>query len=200
MIIKQEKSQGTADKIKAAAVSGAKGLSHAQAARNVNANGKKEEGPSRQQEKREAKRQMSTEKAGERKDKASISTTMATSQCQKCFQAAHWAYECKNPKLRMKHKNPKLGMKLSISIDLDIPDGKDNKDDDRSKKSKRKYPSDSGTGIALSVTGSQYSTEGSSTDYTLSSESEEEMIRPWRKGKRKKIVSSSSESTSDSDF
>ncbi|KAF2308271.1 hypothetical protein GH714_039880 [Hevea brasiliensis] len=78
---KEEKGQAAADRIKAAALSAAKGLSRAQAeraaaaaARNVNAYGQKEEGPSRWQEKREAKRQMylmSTEKQvrlGERKD------------------------------------------------------------------------------------------------------------------------------------
>ena len=78
---KEDKAQVAAERIKAATLSAAKGLSRAQAeraaaaaARNVNAYGQKEEGPSRWQEKREAKRQMylnSTEKAvrlGERKD------------------------------------------------------------------------------------------------------------------------------------
>ncbi|XVF02087.1 hypothetical protein REPUB_Repub04eG0146300 [Reevesia pubescens] len=91
-----------ADRIKATALSAAKGLSRAQAkraaaaaSRNVNAYGQKEEGPSRWQEKREAKRQMylmSTKKAvrlGERKDKTTVST-MGASQCQRCFQAGHW--------------------------------------------------------------------------------------------------------------
>ena len=62
---KEEKSQAAAERIKAAALSAAKGLSRAQAeraaaaaARNVNAYGQKEEGPSRWQEKREAKRQL----------------------------------------------------------------------------------------------------------------------------------------------
>ncbi|KAK2995462.1 hypothetical protein RJ640_005396 [Escallonia rubra] len=70
---KEEKGTGdAAERIKAAALSAAKGLSHAQAeraaaaaARNVNAYGQKEEGPSRWQERKEAKRQMylmSTEK------------------------------------------------------------------------------------------------------------------------------------------
>ncbi|CAM8898237.1 unnamed protein product [Rhodiola kirilowii] len=95
---KEEKSEAAADRIKAAALTAAKGLSRAQAeraaARNVNAYGQKEEGPSRWQEKREAKRQMylmSTEKAvrlGERKDlKSSMSSVgSGSSQCQKCFQ------------------------------------------------------------------------------------------------------------------
>ncbi|VVB15363.1 unnamed protein product [Arabis nemorensis] len=99
---KEEKAQVAADRIKAAALTAAKGLSRTQAeraaaaaARNVNAYGQKEEGPSRWQEKREAKRQMylmSTEKAvrlGERKDKPMSSATLggtsaAASQCQKC--------------------------------------------------------------------------------------------------------------------
>ncbi|GMI80193.1 hypothetical protein HRI_001688600 [Hibiscus trionum] len=237
---KEEKTQVAADKIKAAALSAAKGLSRAQAeraaaaaARNVNAYGQKEEGPSRWQEKREAKRQMylmSTEKAvrlGERKDKASTSTSMGASQCQKCFQAGHWTYECKNERVYMSRpsrtqqlKNPKLRMKLSISYDLDVSDGKDKKADDRSKKSKRKYQSDSGTGSdseasvfetdtdASSVTGSEYSSEGSSTDYSSSSESEEErrsrrrkkkQKQKQKKGRRRRYSSSSESSDSDSD-
>ncbi|KAA8527387.1 hypothetical protein F0562_034898 [Nyssa sinensis] len=70
---KEEKgAQDAAERIKAAALTAAKGLSRAQAeraaaaaARNVNAYGQKEEGPSRWQERKEAKRQMylmSTEK------------------------------------------------------------------------------------------------------------------------------------------
>ncbi|XP_060200425.1 uncharacterized protein LOC132628678 [Lycium barbarum] len=90
--------QDAAEQIKAAALSAANCLSRAQAeraaARNVNANGQKE-GPRRRQERKEAKRQMylmSTEKQvrlHERRDKASVSTLDAASQCQKCFQAGH---------------------------------------------------------------------------------------------------------------
>ncbi|CAN7045377.1 unnamed protein product, partial [Brassica rapa subsp. trilocularis] len=99
---KEEKAQVAADRIKAAALTAAKGLSRTQAeraataaARNVNAYGQKEEGPSRWQEKREAKRQMyfmSTEKAvrlGERKDNKSVSASAVVggggSQCQEVF-------------------------------------------------------------------------------------------------------------------
>uniref|UniRef100_A0A803Q5R6 Uncharacterized protein n=1 Tax=Cannabis sativa TaxID=3483 RepID=A0A803Q5R6_CANSA len=118
----------------------AKGLSRAQAeraaaaaARNVNAYGQKEEGPSRWQEKREAKRQMylmSTEKAvrlGERKDlKTNVATVGgAASQCQKCFQPGHWTYECKNervyisrPSRTQQLKNPKLKMKVVFYLDF----------------------------------------------------------------------------------
>ncbi|XVF28227.1 hypothetical protein REPUB_Repub15cG0011400 [Reevesia pubescens] len=231
---KEEKTQVAADRIKAAALSAAKGLSRAQAeraataaARNVNAYGQKEEGPSRWQEKREAKRQMylmSTEKAvrlGERKDKTTMST-MGASQCQKCFQAGHWTYECKNERVYMSRpsrtqqlKNPKLRMKLSISYDLDNPDVKDEKDDNRSKKSKRKHRSDSGSGSdseasvfetdsgASSVTGSDSSSAESSTDCSSSSDSEEERRRQRRKkkqkkGRRKRYSSSSESSDSDS--
>ncbi|KAH6780176.1 zinc knuckle family protein [Perilla frutescens var. hirtella] len=157
------KDDGAAERIKAAALSAAKGLSRAQAeraataaARNVNAYGQKEEGPSRWQERKEAKRQMylmSTEKQvrlGERKDlKSSTSAVGAPSQCQKCFQTGHWTYECKNervyisrPSRTQQLKNPKLRMKVSISYDLDNPDVQaDDKDEKRPKKSKRKHKS-----------------------------------------------------------
>ncbi|ERN04987.1 hypothetical protein AMTR_s00080p00187520 [Amborella trichopoda] len=59
---KEEKAQAAADRIKAATLTTAKALSHAQAeraaaaTRNLNAYGQKEEGPSRWQERKEAKR------------------------------------------------------------------------------------------------------------------------------------------------
>ncbi|KAG9458727.1 hypothetical protein H6P81_003235 [Aristolochia fimbriata] len=173
---KEEKAQAAAERIKAAALTAAKGLSRAQAeraaaaaARNVNAYGQKEEGPSRWQERKEAKRQMylmSTEKAvklGERKDlKLSMASSgSAASQCQKCFQPGHWTYECKNervyisrPSRTQQLKNPKLKMKLSVSYELDNPDipeepGKDKKSSSKKggkserKKSKRKHRCDS---------------------------------------------------------
>ncbi|KAE8697852.1 phospholipid-transporting ATPase 2-like [Hibiscus syriacus] len=231
---KEEKTQAASDRIKAAALSAAKGLSRAQAeraaaaaARNVNAYGQKEEGPSRWQEKREAKRQMylmSTEKAvrlGERKDKATMMSTIGASQCQRCFQAGHWTYECKNERVYMSRpsrtqqlKNPKLRMKPSISYDLDNPDVKDEKDDSRSKKSKRKHGSDSGSSsnseASVSETDSgsaSGSSAESSTDYSSSSESEKRHRRK-KKNKKKKVrrtryssssESSDSESTLDSD-
>jgi hypothetical protein len=90
-----DKPHATADRIKAARLSGAKGLSRAQAERaatvvayNVNAYGQKEEGPSCWQERKEAKRQMylmSTEKAaklGTVKPKASETSSVgAYTQC-----------------------------------------------------------------------------------------------------------------------
>ncbi|KAM5568793.1 hypothetical protein ABKV19_016361 [Rosa sericea] len=219
---KEEKAQAAAERIKAQALSAAKGLSRAQAeraaaaaARNVNAYGQKEEGPSRWQEKREAKRQMylmSTEKAvrlGERKDlKANVSTVgSAASQCQKCFQPGHWTYECKNervyisrPSRTQQLKNPKLKMKVSLSYDLDVPDPdtkKEEKSEKPSKKSKRKHrrgsDSDSDSEASVfetdsgesSVTGSDYSSEGSSSDYSSSSDSEEERRRRRKKKKQK---------------
>ncbi|KAL8244485.1 hypothetical protein R6Q59_010743 [Mikania micrantha] len=138
---KEEKggAQDAAERIKAATLSAAKGLSRSQAeraaaaaARNVNAYGQKEEGPSRWQERKEAKRQMylmSTEKQvrlGERKDqKTSMSTAI---NCQKCFQPGHWTYECKNervyisrPSRTQQLKNPKLRMRAPVSYDLDNP-------------------------------------------------------------------------------
>jgi hypothetical protein len=119
-------SQAAADRIKAQAMSNAKGLSRAQAeraaeaaARNVNAYGQKEEGPSRWQERKEAKRQMylmSTEKAVRLGVKPNaVPTSNAGGQCQKCFQTGHWTYECKNERVYMMRpsrteqlKNPRL--------------------------------------------------------------------------------------------
>lgn len=86
------------EKPKADALSAAtKGLSRVQAeratanaTRNVNAYGQKEEGPSRWQEKKEAKTQMylkSTEKQA----------TLNQKRCQKCRQTGHWTYECQKP-------------------------------------------------------------------------------------------------------
>lgn len=210
------KDDGAAERIKAAALSAAKGLSRAQAeraataaARNVNAYGQKEEGPSRWQERKEAKRQMylmSTEKQvrlGERKDlKPSTSTVASASQCQKCYQTGHWTYECKNervyisrPSRTQQLKNPKLRMKVSISYDLDNPDVEaEDKVEKRSKKSKRKHKSDTESGNdseasvfesdsdASSVTGSEDSSESS---YSSSTDSEEERRRKRRSKKKK---------------
>lgn len=216
---KEEKSQAAAERIKAAALSAAKGLSRAQAeraaaaaARNVNAYGQKEEGPSRWQEKREAKRQMylmSTEKAvklGERKDlKPTMSAMGGMAQCQKCFQSGHWTYECKNervyisrPSRTQQLKNPKLRANVSVTYDLD-----DNnpaaKEETSSKKTKRKHRSDSDSGSdsedsvfetdsgsgSSSVTGSDSSSESSSGDNS-SSDSEEERRRRRKKKQKKK--------------
>jgi hypothetical protein len=215
--VKEEKAQAAAERIKAAAMTAAKGLSRAQAeraataaARNVNAYGQKEEGPSRWQEKREAKRQMylmSTEKAvrlGERKDLKSSMTTVggAASQCQKCLQTGHWTYECKNervyisrPSRSQQLKNPKLKAKLSVTYDLDDPDLKEDKEDDKpsKKQSKRKHRSKAGSDSEASVfetdsgnssvTGSE-SSEESSSDIS-SSDSEEERRRRRKKRKQK---------------
>ncbi|KAL2608144.1 hypothetical protein R1flu_026717 [Riccia fluitans] len=122
---------GAADRIKTAALNAAKGLSRAQAeraataaARNVNAYGQKEEGPSRWQERKEAKRQMylmSTEKAvklGTRKEDKSC---MMSQKCQKCLQIGHWTYDCKNDRTYLSRpsrtqllKNPQLRPQLSL--------------------------------------------------------------------------------------
>ncbi|OWM71129.1 zinc finger CCHC domain-containing protein 10 [Punica granatum] len=228
---KEDKAQDAAERIKAAALTAAKGLSRAQAeraaaaaARNVNAYGQKEEGPSRWQEKREAKRQMylmSTEKAvrlGERKDlKATSSTIAGSAQCQKCYQSGHWTYECKNERVYISRpsrtqmlKNPKLNMVGPVSYDLENLDAKKEekteKSDKRSKKSKRKYrsdssPSDSEASVFESESESDYSSQESSSDYSSSSDSEEERRRRRRKKKkqqksrRRRRYSSSSESS-----
>ncbi|XP_075476431.1 uncharacterized protein LOC142517843 [Primulina tabacum] len=211
--------QDAAERIKAAALSAAKGLSRAQAeraaaaaVRNVNAYGQKEEGPSRWQERKEAKRQMylmSTEKQvrlGERKDfKSSTSTIGAASQCQKCFQSGHWTYECKNervyisrPSRTQQLKNPKLRMKVSISYDLDNPDiPKVEKNEKQEKKCKRKHKSKTESdndseasvfesdGETSSVTASDDSAGASESSYSSSTDSEEER-RNKRKSKKKK--------------
>ncbi|XP_031096689.1 zinc finger CCHC domain-containing protein 10-like [Ipomoea triloba] len=208
--------QDAAERIKAAALSAAKGLSRAQAeraaaaaARNVNAYGQKEEGPSRWQERKEAKRQMylmSTEKQvrlGERKDlKTSMSSIGAASQCQKCFETGHWTYECKNervyisrPSRTQQLKNPKLRTKVSISYDLENPDiEKDGKKEEKVKKSKRKHKSDTESGgddseasvfESDSGAGTNSSSGGSETSYSSSTDSEEERRR--RRKKKKKL-------------
>lgn len=216
------KDEGAAEKMKAQALSGFKGLSRTQAeraaaaaVRNVNAYGQKEEGPSRWQERKEAKRQMylmSTEKQvrlGERKDLKSSTTTLgAASQCQKCFQTGHWTYECKNervyisrPSRTQQLKNPKLRMKVSISYDINNPDlGKEKEvksGTSSAKKSKRKHKSDTESGSdseasvfesdsgASSVTGSDSSSAESDSSYSSSSDSEEERRRRRKKKKKK---------------
>jgi hypothetical protein len=208
------------EEIKAAALTAAKGLSRAQAeraataaARNVNAYGQKEEGPSRWQEKREAKRQMylmSTEKAvklGERKDvKPTMSTVDGNAQCQKCYQGGHWTFQCKNervyisrPSRTQQLKNPKLRPDVSVGYDLDDNnnnnhrDVKEEKAKVSSKKSKRKYDSGSNSEDSVfetdsgsgssSATGSDYS---SSSGSSSSSESEEERRRKKKKSQKKK--------------
>ncbi|XP_077218910.1 zinc knuckle (CCHC-type) family protein [Tasmannia lanceolata] len=232
---KEEKAQVASERIKAAALTAAKGLSRAQAeraaaaaARNVNAYGQKEEGPSRWQERKEAKRQMylmSTEKAvklGERKDlKPSMSSIGgSSSQCQKCFQPGHWTFECKNervyisrPSRTQQLKNPKLKMKLSVSYELDNPDipPKAEKGEKSSKKSKRKHRAGTDTesdnseasvfeteSDSSSVTGSEYSSAGSSSSYSSSSESEEERRGRRRKKKQQKRRHKKYSSSSDS--
>lgn len=130
-----------ADRIKTATLNAAKGLSRAQAeraaaaaARNVNAYGQKEEGPSKWQERKEAKRQMylmSTEKAvklGVRKELSKPGMLGGGSQqCQKCLQPGHWTYECKNEKVYISRpsrtqqlKNPKLRPPFMDASELDF--------------------------------------------------------------------------------
>ncbi|KAL7123767.1 hypothetical protein ABFS83_14G004500 [Erythranthe nasuta] len=230
------KDDGAADRIKAAALTAAKGLSRAQAeraataaARNVNAYGQKEEGPSRWQERKEAKRQMylmSTEKQvrlGERKDtKNSAPTLGASSQCQKCYQTGHWTYECKNervyisrPSRTQQLKNPKLRMKVSISYDLDNPDipAEDKSEKKREKKkSKKKHKSgtksdnDSEASVfesdsdRSSVTGSDDDSSGESeSSYSSSTDSEEERRRKRKSKKQKQRKRSHRRSSSSSE-
>lgn len=155
---KEEKGQAATERLKAAALSAAKGLSRTQAekaaaaaTRNVNAYGQKEEGPSRWQERKELKRQMylmSTEKAvrlGVRKDPKANVTSMGgvASQCQKCFQLGHWTYECKNERVYISRpsrsqllKNPKLRQKMMASYTEDNPDIIKEQDEEEEEKKK----------------------------------------------------------------
>lgn len=212
---KEEKggTQDAAERIKAATLSAAKGLSRSQAeraaaaaARNVNAYGQKEEGPSRWQERKEAKRQMylmSTEKQvrlGERKDqKTSMSTA---TNCQKCFQPGHWTYECKNervyisrPSRTQQLKNPKLRMRGTVSYDLDNPDIE--KEVKLDKNVKKKHTNSKGKNNKRKHRKSGSDSEASVFESDSGSESESESESESR------LVSSSEESdsssTSDSD-
>ncbi|CAI5505812.1 unnamed protein product [Closterium sp. Naga37s-1] len=101
-----------AERIRQATLKAAsKGMSRAQAeraataaARNVNAYGQKEEGPSRWQERKEAKQRMymeSTEQAAKLGTRVDVRSGAAgaNQQCQKCFKPGHWTYECKNERV-----------------------------------------------------------------------------------------------------
>ncbi|KAF4374575.1 hypothetical protein G4B88_004827 [Cannabis sativa] len=175
---KEEKAQVAADRIKAAAMTAAKGLSRAQAeraaaaaARNVNAYGQKEEGPSRWQEKREAKRQMylmSTEKAV-RLGSERISRLM-------------WLL------LVVRLHNAKSvstrALDVSVPDDLDNPDIKEEEEEEKVKAKASVFETDS---ESPSGTGSDSSSdESSTTDYSSSSDSEEERRRRRRKKKKQK--------------
>lgn len=217
---KEEKAQAAAERIKAAAMSAAKGLSRAQAeraaaaaARNVNAYGQKEEGPSRWQERKEAKRQMylmSTEKAvrlGERKDvNMSSSLGGVPSQCQKCFQPGHWTYECKNERVYISRpsrtqllKNPKLRQKLMNNAAEDNPEiiikegeeeeEEQEKEKPKKKKSKRKHRSggtDSEDSVFDSDSQSSSSVTGSRSEESDSSDSSSTDSKEERRRKRSK--------------
>jgi len=228
-----QKAQAAADRIKAAALSAAKGLSRAQAeraaanaARNVNAYGQKEEGPSRWQERKEQKRRMylmSTEKAvrlGERKDTKTTSVAATSAQCQKCFQPGHWTYECKNERVYISRpsrsqvlNNPKVKMTFSVPFEGNpdvekVKSVKKEKGKDK-KKSKRKHRSVSDsdrddseasvfdTESESEVTATDESSESSSS-YS-SSDSEERRRRKKQKRKRHRKRYSSSESSESSE-
>ncbi|CAA6669148.1 unnamed protein product [Spirodela intermedia] len=230
MLRTEEKGQVAAERIKAQALSQAKGLGRAQAeraaaaaVRNVNAYGQKEEGPSRWQERKEAKRQMylmSTEKAvtlGQRKDlrSSAASASGTAGQCQRCLQAGHWTYECKNealyisrPSRSQQLKNPSLMMKPSTHYEMHNPDERKinaEKGDEKgrkkgstksSKKGKRKHSSgpDSGSSISeASVFETDSASSVTESDYSssggssisTSSDSEDERKRRNRRKNKK---------------
>lgn len=217
-----QKAQAAADRIKAAALSAAKGLSRAQAeraaanaARNVNAYGQKEEGPSRWQERKEQKRRMylmSTEKAvrlGERKDTKTTSVAATSGQCQKCFQPGHWTYECKNERVYISRpsrsqvlNNPKVKMTFSVSFEGNpdvekvekVKSVKKEKGKDK-KKSKRKHRSvsdsdrdDSEASVFDTESESEVTAtdESSESSSSYSSSDSEERRRRRKKQKRKR--------------
>jgi len=229
-------SQAAADRIKAQALSNAKGLSRAQAeraaeaaARNVNAYGQKEEGPSRWQERKEAKRQMylmSTEKAVRLGVKPNaVPTSNADGQCQKCFQTGHWTYECKNERVYMTRPsrteqlknprlkkaclpapsqfvNPDLEKEMEEERELMREKLKKEKSERRKVKSKRKHrASVSDSDSESSVTGSEYSSEsGSSSDSSSDSEDNRKRRRKTNQKKRRhRRDSTSLSSESESD-
>lgn len=229
-----QKAQAAADRIKAAALSAAKGLSRAQAeraaanaARNVNAYGQKEEGPSRWQERKEQKRRMylmSTEKAvrlGERKDTKTITVAATSAQCQKCFQPGHWTYECKNERVYISRpsrsqvlNNPKVKMTFSVSFEGNpdvekVKSVKKEKGKDK-KKSKRKHRSVSDsdrddseasvfdTESESEVTATDESSESSSS-YSSSDSEERRRRRKKQKRQRHRKRYSSSESSESSE-
>lgn len=228
---KEEKAQVAADRIKAAALTAAKGLSRAQAeraataaARNVNAYGQKEEGPSRWQEKREAKRQMylmSTEKAvklGVRKEvKPTMSTIGGNAQCQKCYGSGHWTYECKGervyisrPSRTQQLKNPKLRVKVSeVTMESDL--GYNNRHEPKeenhilsSKKTKRKHRSAPGSDSEDSVfetdsgsgSSSVTGSDSSSESSSGSSSSSDSEEEERRRRKRKSLKKKQTEKKS----
>nr|XP_043637328.1 protein SREK1IP1-like [Erigeron canadensis] len=170
------------EKMKAAALSAAtKGLSRVQAeratanaTRNVNAYGQKEEGPSRWQEKKEAKTQMylkSTEKQA----------TLNQKRCQKCRQPGHWTYECQKPV----PETPKVeaGSLYSRDLDADLKKEKGEKGLKKKKKdksSKRKHK--------------RRKHRSSSSSESSDSESDDSRSHK-RKHKKRKHRSSSSESS-----
>lgn len=194
---KEKASMAAADRIKQAAMNASKGLSRAQAeraataaARNVNAYGQKEEGPSRWQERKEAKRMMyleSTEQAvklGVRKQKGATSHP-GNQMCQKCYKTGHWTYECKNervyvarPTRTQQLKNPKFRPKYMDPAEL--LDGMDPRAQERemireeelsrqmskkngeskSKKKRKRQKSDSGSDSDSSSDGSSSGTDG----------------------------------------
>lgn len=191
-----------ADRVKAAALNAAKGLSRAQAeraaaaaARNVNAYGQKEEGPSRWQERKEAKRQMylmSTEKAvqlGVRKDsRAATGGADLSKQCQKCFQLGHWTYECKNDRVYISRPsrtqqllNPKLRPKMAslektspgnqVADDQEIPREEPARKSEAKKRKRRRSSSGSSGTSDVESEGSENSDASSSTTSEASSSS-----------------------------
>ncbi|XP_071708586.1 uncharacterized protein [Rutidosis leptorrhynchoides] len=168
------------DKMKAAAISAAtKGLSRVQAeratanaTRNVNAYGQKEEGPSRWQEKKAAKTEMylkSTEKQA----------TLNQKRCQKCRQTGHWTYECQKPA----PENTKPESVPPFSRDMDSEKGLKKKKDKSSKKrnKKRKTRSRSDSESSDSESDERKKKRKRRRSFSESSESESDGVRKRRR-------------------
>ncbi|KAF3645554.1 hypothetical protein T459_17002 [Capsicum annuum] len=148
--------QDAAERIKAAALSAAKSLSRAQAeraaARNVNAYGQKEEGPSRWQERKEAKRQMylmSTEKQQLKNPKLRMKVSIS--------------YDLENPDIEKEMKSEKSVKKSKRKHNSDTESGSDSE--------ASVFESDSEASLVIR---SDYSSGSDSSYSSTDSEEEEE--------------------------
>jgi len=129
---KDEAAQAAADRIKAAALSAAKGLS-SKDCEFLWPDGRRAQSMAGAERSEAADVFVSTEKAVKlavRKDlKPTPSSRGSVQQCQKCFQSGHWTSECKNERVYMSRpsrtqqlKNPKRKMRISVPYELDNPD------------------------------------------------------------------------------
>lgn len=219
----KDASLAAAERIREATLNASKGLSRVQAeraaaaaARNVNAYGQKEEGPSRWQERKQAKTMMyqsSTEKVvklGDRIHKGAAANP-GNQMCQKCYKTGHWTFECKNervyisrPSRSQQLKNPKLRprhMDASELLDGDLKES--DKVSKKSSKSsrKKKYESESEDDSDSSDGSGSSSEDVSESESDSDSEDRRKRKRAGKKRsvkRRRKDESSESESETES--